>query len=748
MRRAICTLLLLLFAAALKAAPDRLAAIRSDLQNLALDPGQTYRVRELEFASSGAKIYFTEGVLSFATPVDGHRIAAVFTTSMVDAGDAEVIAFPPLAAERASLAHFTQSPNLDQHFTSALLYFADDIGQDLLKQIHQRPVHPAPDLAAKLATYMGEPLRKGAGEIDVRIARSILDRHSPSNSFLYGMMAAPALGPFDVIIQPDQSDALVIGRLAENPDKRLFFQVWASFDSIKGSANNTGVKPPPVYQISGYRIDTVVKPDLSMTLTADFDYQADSDDGAVISLLLTPRLRVTTATIDGSPAAVLFHDSPRTADVSGTSSFLLVSPTELAPGTRHQVHVAYQGSVINRLPDGSYFVDDRNSWYPFVEPVLTSFDLTFHGPENLRLMCTGEPVSDEVVNGQRTVHCVTAAPQSLAGFNLGEYTVAASESPPYRIQICSNPATVPAPDLAEQTARILAYFTSRWSPLPGRNLAVTPITGYFGQGFPGLIYLSSISYLRERDRPLGLRSPGFDFFFSQLLLPHELAHQWWGNIVTPVDYHSEWIVEAMANYAALQYLEQTQGRAALETVLAGYRADLTRPRADGNLVDANGPLTFGQRLLSNYGLPIWHDVLYEKGTWVFHMLRTRMGDTAFHTFQLRLLKDFARRPISNDDLRQEAARFVPPNEPDRQLTSFFDTWVYDTGIPMLALKSGNLMMSGVPDGFLLEVPLSCPSNAPAPAWLRAIEGKTPLPAKNCSLPSPKLFLYRELEKIP
>lgn len=742
MRRAIGTLLLLC-AASLEAAPDRLAVIRSDLQNLALDPAQTYRVRELEFASSGAKVYFTEGILSFATPVDGHRIAAVFSTDQVDAGDGEVISFPPAAAERASLARFTQSPNLDQHFNSALLYFADDIAQNLLKQIHQHPLHPAPEMASNLARSLGDPLRKGAGEIDVRIARSILDHHSPANGFLYGMMASSRLGPFDLIIQPEMRDSLVLGRLTKNPAGQSFFQIWSAFNPARAHLDKPVSEPPPDYQISHYRLDTTIKPNLSMTLAADFDYQADSDDGAVISLLLTPRLRVTGATIDGAPAAVLFHDSPRTTDVSGTSSFLLVNAEELAPGTRHRVHINYQGTVINRLPDGSYFVDDRNAWYPFVEPMLTSFDLTFRCPETLRLMCTGEPLADEVVGGQRMVHRVSAAPEALAGFNLGEYQVSTAESPPYRIQICSIPATAPAPDLAEQTASILRYYTATWVPLPGHNMSVTPIEGYFGQGFPGLIYLSTMSYLRQRDRPLGLRYPSFDSFFSQLLLPHELAHQWWGNIVTPADYHSEWIVEAMANYAALQYLEQAQGHAALETVLASYRADLTTPRSDGELIDSNGPVTFGPRLLTNFGLPAWHDVLYEKGTWIFHMLRMRMGDARFREFQLRLLHDFARKPLSNDDLRQEAAHFIPANQPDRQLNGFFDTLVYDTGIPTLSLKSGNLLMSGVPDSFLLEVPLRCPGSAASPTWLRATEGETPLPSKNCALPSPKTFLFRD-----
>ena len=332
-----CRIWLLLIAVTASAAStDRLAAIRSDLQQLAIDPAQTWRVRDLELARGGAKIYFSEGVLAFATPVDGHRVAAIFTTLGVEAGDAEVLALPPISAERASLARFAKSPNLDEHFTSALLFFASDIGDDLLAQIHRSPLRPSKDLAGEIGSVLGNSLRRGAAEIDVRITQSILDRHSPANSFFYGMMAGRTLGPFDIIYQPNQPDPLVIGRITETPDQHSYFQVWAAF---RPSA--AGAEPLPVYQLTGYHIDTTIHEDLSMSCSAEFDYQADSDDGAVIALLLSPRLRVTSATIDGNPASVLMHDSPPDGRPSRSS--------DVPAGERNRTHAGYsspgQGSI-------------------------------------------------------------------------------------------------------------------------------------------------------------------------------------------------------------------------------------------------------------------------------------------------------------------------------------------------------------------------------------------------------------------
>jgi hypothetical protein len=350
-------------------------------------------------------------------------------------------------------------------------------------------------------------------------------------------------------------------------------------------------------------------------------------------------------------------------------------------------------------------------------------------------------VSEEVVDGQRIIHRRTAKAQALAGFNLGEFNLTAVDHPPYRIVICSERRETAAPNLDAQAAAILHYFTARWMPLTAHDISIAPIEGYFGQGFPGLIYLSSISYLQEKDRPNGLRNPSLDSFFSRLLLPHELAHQWWGNLVIPADYRSNWIVEAMSNYSALQYLAQTDGGEAMDDILAEYREDLIRPRAGGELVDSYGPVTFDQRLENNFGTEIWHDILYEKGTWIFHMLRQRMGAEGFQSFQRRLLADFSNRPITNEDLREEAARFIPANQPDRQLSAFFDTWVYDTGIPVLAAKRGILLVSGVPDTYSVDIPLAC-GKSNSVSWVRANTGDQVMARANCSLPSPRNFLFR------
>ena len=131
------------------------------------------------------KIYLSEGSVSFLTPVDHRLVAALFTTEGTEGGDAEVILLPPSASERASLASFTKTPNLDEHFGTALFFFTDNTAQEILDQVHRSPVRAAPEVAAELSDRMNPIARAIAGQLEVLLVEgasrssSPRDRHFP-----------------------------------------------------------------------------------------------------------------------------------------------------------------------------------------------------------------------------------------------------------------------------------------------------------------------------------------------------------------------------------------------------------------------------------------------------------------------------------------------------------------------------------------------------------------------------------------
>ncbi len=725
------------------AAAQTASEIANKVHQVALDPQQTYRVRDLEIVHGDIKIYLSEGSVSFLTPVDHRLVGALFTTEGTEGGDAEVILLPPSTSERASLAHFAKTPNIDEHFGTALFFFTDGTAKEMLDQIHRSPLRAAPEVAAELSDRMNPVARAIAGQLEVLLVEGLLDQHHPETGIFHAAIAGRTLGPFDVTYDPTQSESIFVGRAPDSKDKP--FQLWTNFRPRHATPF---VQPVP--SIREYRLDSTIHPDLGIEVSAEFKIKTSSEDGRVLALSLSPRLSVSSATIDGIPCEILQRTSNRMTEFGSTETFLLVSAVPLSPGIDHVVALHYAGSIIRQTSTGEYFVDERNSWYPVNGPVLADFDLTFHCPANLHLVSTGEPVSDTVENNIRTVHRRTVTPAVLAGFNLGEYTVRQQEHNRYSIEIDS-PKTVSAeltadPTLPEQTASILDHYTRRWVPLPIKNVAVTPIAGYFGQGFPGLIYLSSVSYVKTESRAAKLRNSRFDAFFSELLLPHEIAHQWWGNIVRAADYRSGWITEAMANESALEYIESTRGVAARDEILAEYRKDLVQEK-DGSTIESAGPVDFGQRLIDNFGLVTWQTIVYEKGSWILRMLTERLGAENFRQMQRRLLEQYKGNPLSNEQFREVARSFVPAGQPDKSLTSFFDTWIYGTGIPALNahsnVRSVTVDVSGVPDDFLVEIPLRCRGSSIY--WVRASGGSNTfeLPAgiSNCELPHQRDFLY-------
>jgi aminopeptidase N len=245
-----------------------------------------------------------------------------------------------------------------------------------------------------------------------------------------------------------------------------------------------------------------------------------------------------------------------------------------------------------------------------------------------------------------------------------------------------------------------------------------------------LIYLSTLSYVAPSIASL---NPSQQAFFTELLHAHETAHQWWGNVVTADGYHDAWLMEALANYSSLLYLEKRKGVHTVDTVLNEYRASLLKKIDGGAIVESAGPVVLGARLESSLAPEAWKHIVYGKGSWIMHMLRRRMGDEKFLAMLAELRRRYQWRSISTEQFRQLAAGFVPPKSPDANLESFFEQWVYGTGIPSLKLTwslkgkapalrlVGTLSQSDVGEDFSVPVPveIQIAGRKPITQWVQS-----------------------------
>ena len=147
---------------------------------------------------------------------------------------------------------------------------------------------------------------------------------------------------------------------------------------------------------------------------------------------------------------------------------------------------------------------------------------------------------------------------------------------------------------------------------------------------------------------------------------HELAHQWWGNMVTNRDWQHFWLNEGMANFMASAYKEQRFGRKEYLREIEGYRTNYLKVRdagKDRSLVfpDWNNPTRDDRTLV------------YDKGAYVIHLLRLELGEHDFWRGIRRYTRTYFGKSVTTPDFQRAMERAS-----GKDLTAFFAEWVYLT----------------------------------------------------------------------
>jgi aminopeptidase N len=163
-------------------------------------------------------------------------------------------------------------------------------------------------------------------------------------------------------------------------------------------------------------------------------------------------------------------------------------------------------------------------------------------------------------------------------------------------------------------------------------------------------------------------------FTSDYLVSHELAHQWFGDLVTCSDWQHVWLNEGFATYCEALYWEASRGLEEFQ-----YYVMLT---ADDYLEEA-GTRYLRPIVTKTYKHPddLFDRHTYEKGGCVLHMLRHHVGDSHFKRSVKTYLQRYANSTAETDDLRK-----VFELETGKSLQQFFDQWVYREGHPVLKVQ--------------------------------------------------------------
>ena len=150
------------------------------------------------------------------------------------------------------------------------------------------------------------------------------------------------------------------------------------------------------------------------------------------------------------------------------------------------------------------------------------------------------------------------------------------------------------------------------------------------------------------------------------LIAHELAHQWWGDLVTPADWADIWLNEGFATYSEALWTENVYGFDGLKYAMAANK--------DTYLTRHTGPEH------PIYDPPLGHlfcTTEYEKAAWVLHMLRFVVGEDKFREILKEYAQLYAYSNATTEDFKE-----VCEQKYGAELGWFFNQWIYEAGYPI------------------------------------------------------------------
>ena len=152
------------------------------------------------------------------------------------------------------------------------------------------------------------------------------------------------------------------------------------------------------------------------------------------------------------------------------------------------------------------------------------------------------------------------------------------------------------------------------------------------------------------------------------LIAHEMAHQWWGDLVTCRDWRHLWLNESFASYFDPLYFESTRGRDEFDMqMLNAQRRGINSDKAFGRK-----PVVSAEFNIPN---------LYPRGASILHMLRFVLGDSLFWRSLHHYITKYQFQSVETNDFKNAIEETTGQN-----LYWFFDEWLYRAGHPVFSVS--------------------------------------------------------------
>jgi hypothetical protein len=673
-------------------------AVLQEIRSATLQPDQGVAVRDLVLETGLATLRLDEGSLIPCTPVGARPAEMVFV------GRGRLMVEPPDEIEASQLELFTEGSPLEGAFEEAVLVVARDKAADLLLEGRRGRVQDPK--ASGRASEIYERW-KGSAERRLLNVEGALFLDAIGEPLMDGFFAAwfrsTRYKDFIYLVDPLEEEPVTLGQFvpmdiseedrreqrrelhAEQRRGRLIglrvedlgdWNTWLS--GMVRSADGRLLEAPPVLEPEHYLLDVSIEPsERRISGSARIRLKSPAAGRRGLTLRLFPDL-VAQGVADASGTSLPFTRSGNEITVG------LPAPT--TAGEVLELRIEYAGRIVERLAYKTFRLEDTADWYPHTgKNDRATYDVTLHYPMSYDLLASGRRVetAEETRRMRRVRHVLEREAEEFT-FELGNFEVWRGRAGHIELTIAFNQLSKehlgkPAQEqVREVVIDALDYFEGVFGPYPLDYLTVVSAPREFSQGFLGFITLSDL----QISEWLGGSRSQWAWFLGgedrRTLIAHEVAHQWWGNLIGWRSYRDQWISETMASYSALLYMRHrlaSQGRD-VRGPLHGWRRKVLKTTRDGRTIESLGPLVLGQRLNSTFSDSAYQALVYNKGPVVLDSLARIFGEQVF----VEMLGHMARGAADRD---LTTAEFIAALEKmsAADLDWFARQYIYGTGYP-------------------------------------------------------------------
>jgi aminopeptidase N len=376
-------------------------------------------------------------------------------------------------------------------------------------------------------------------------------------------------------------------------------------------------------------------------------------------------------------------------------------------GTVMDIRIFYEGIPADGLiitqneRDGRSFFGDNwpnraHHWLPTVDhpSEKATLDMTVIAPAHFEIVGNGTLIYQRVVGNNKQVshwRNKEPLPTKVMVFGAADFAmqnVGDAGGVPVSTWVFEKDEVNGFKDYA-QGRRILQWYVDHIAPYPWEKLAnVQSRTRYGGMENASCIFYADNSVTGDSS--------------CEALMAHEIAHQWFGNSASEANWYHIWLSEGFATYLTHVYFESVHGEEIFLQRMAADRREIVGSPVAAKLAVVDPRIQDLNQLLNINS--------YQKGGWVLHMLRQRLGDDLF----FKGIQNYYRRFQYGNALSEDLQK-VMEEESGQDLASFFKQWLYRPAFPKLdvvwAWKKGKTELSltitqtqeGDPFDFPLEI---------------------------------------------